>query len=235
MALKRWRVRAVRPLRRVFLVVGGLLVAAEVIWHESFADWYLGLATGGLVGLWVALADSPPAHVENWQRGAEGERKTERVLRPLQAAGWTFAHDIDTPTGNRDHVGVGPAGVFLFETKRPGGQVTVAGDRVRVHRLDDPDDGYDASRWSRRIRGEAIRMRDEILAATGRRVFVQAVVVIWAPFPQRAAQFNRVAYVQGDALAGWLGSRRESLNPQACNAITAAIVRAGTTPATAYR
>jgi hypothetical protein len=37
--LKRWRSRAVRPLRWAFLFAGGLLFAAEAIWHESWVDW----------------------------------------------------------------------------------------------------------------------------------------------------------------------------------------------------
>jgi hypothetical protein len=107
--LKRWRNRVVRPLRWVFLLVGGLLFAAEMIWHESFVDWYLGLAMGGLIGLWVAFSDSPPAHIENWLRGAEGERRTEQALSRLRRSGWTFAHDVETKRGNRDHVACGEA------------------------------------------------------------------------------------------------------------------------------
>ena len=95
---------------------------AGLVWQESFVDWLLGLAMGGLIGLWVWFADSPPAEIENWLRGAEGERKTERALSRLRRVGWTFAHDLETERGN--HVARGPGGVFLVETKRPGGEVS---------------------------------------------------------------------------------------------------------------
>ena len=161
---------------------------AELVWHESWVDWYLGLAMGGLLGLWVALSDSPPAHIENWLRGARGRRKTERALSRLRRVGWTFAHDVETERGNRDHVACGPGGVFLLETKRPGGEVTIEGDRVHVQRLDDPDLSYDMTRLGSRLRGEARKLSAELQADTGRRTWVQAVVVMWAPFPQRVVE-----------------------------------------------
>ena len=145
------------------------------------------------------------------------------MLRRLQALGWTFAHDIDTARGNRDHVAIGPLGVFLLETKRPGGEVRVEDDHLYVQRLDDPDDGYPVSKLGARMRGEARRLSDEIRAMTDRRVFVQSVVVIWAPFPQGVTEVNRVAYVHGDELLDWLSSRNGSLDPDGVAAITAVV------------
>jgi hypothetical protein len=223
--LNRWRSRVVRPLRRAFLLVGGLMFLAELVWHESWVDWYLGLAMGGLIGLWVALSDSPPAHIENWLRGAEGERKTERALSRLRRVGWTFAHDIETERGNRDHVACGPGGVFLLETKRPGGEVTIEGERVHVQRLDDPDLSYDMTRLGSRLRGEASKLSAELQADTGLRTWVQGVVVMWAPFPQRVVERNRIVYVHGDELAGWLASRARTLTPKHCEQIAALIAR----------
>jgi hypothetical protein len=222
--LKRWRVRVVHPLRWAFLLAGGALVAAELVWHQSLHDWMLGFALGGLVGLWIAIADSPPAHIENWLRGAEGERKTERALRPLQRSGWRFAHDLAGARGNRDHVAVGPGGVFLLESKRPAGAVSVEGDRLRVQRLDDPDQAYDIDRLGTRVRADAARLSEELVAATGRRYWVQPVVVVWAPFAMRQVESNRVVYLHGDELAGWLQSRNGALNSARCDEITRSLI-----------
>jgi hypothetical protein len=221
--LKRWRSRVVRPLRWAFLLVGGLLFVAELVWHTSLVDWCLGLAMGVLIGLWVAVSDSPPAHIENWLRGAEGERKTERALSRLARSGWSFAHDIQTHNGNRDHVACGPGGVFLLETKRPGGEVTVEGELVRVQRLDDPELSYDMSRLGSRLRREAMTLSAELQVDTGRRTWVQSVVVVWAPFPQRVVESNRIVYVHGDELAGWLASRPHTLTADRCEEIRAVI------------
>jgi Nuclease-related domain len=213
----------VRPLLPAFAFAGVGLVAAELIWQESFRDWLLGLALGGLIGLWIAIADSPPAHIEQWLRGAQGERMTERALRPLRRSGWSFVHDVDTNRGNRDHVAVGPAGVFLIETKRPDGAVCVDGDQLRVQRLDDPDQHYTIDRLGARIRAEAARLSEELAAATGHRCWVQPVVVLWAPFAQRTLERNRVTYLQGDELAAWLRSRARTLSRDRCSDITLAL------------
>jgi nuclease-like protein len=225
--LKRWRTRVVRPLRWAFLLAGGVLVGAELVWHESLHDWMLGLAVGGLIGLWVAIADTPPAHIEHWLRGAQGERKTERALRPLRRSGWSFAHDLDAAHahGNRDHVAVGPGGVFLLETKRPGGAATIEGDRLRVQRLDDPDQAYDIDRLGSRVRAEAARLSEELAAATGRRCWVQPVVVVWAPFATRYVESNRVVYLHGGELAAWLQSQNRALTPDRCDEITRSLIR----------
>jgi hypothetical protein len=115
--------------------------------------------------------------------------------------------------------------VFLLETKRPGGEVTIEGERVHVQRLDDPDLSYDMGRLGSRLRGEARKLSAELQADTGRRTWVQAVVVIWAPFPQRVVEINRIAYVHGDELAGWLASRARTLTQEHCEQIAVLIAR----------
>jgi len=49
---------------------------------------------------------------------AEGEKATAKALRGLVKSGWTLLNDVDWGRGNIDHVLVGPAGVFLLETKK---------------------------------------------------------------------------------------------------------------------
>jgi hypothetical protein len=59
--------------------------------------------------------------------GYFGERIVAEHLEPLKARGWRIFHDVPASTGGRrfnlDHVAVGPAGVFVIETKtrRKGG------------------------------------------------------------------------------------------------------------------
>jgi len=54
-----------------------------------------------------------------WRRGARGERRTARKLRPLLRAGWTVLHDVAIPQSraNADHLLIGPPGVFLADYK----------------------------------------------------------------------------------------------------------------------
>jgi Nuclease-related domain len=48
--------------------------------------------------------------LRNWRVGAEGERATERALRPLERSGWRVFHDVQERYGNYDHIVVGRAG-----------------------------------------------------------------------------------------------------------------------------
>jgi hypothetical protein len=47
-----------------------------------------------------------------WRRGAEGERRTARLLGPLARQGWVALHDLAIPSSraNLDHLVIGPGG-----------------------------------------------------------------------------------------------------------------------------
>jgi hypothetical protein len=63
-----------------------------------------------------------------WRQGAEGERRTGAVLASLQAQGWVVLHDLHwpgRPFANIDHIAVGPAGVFVIDSKNWTGSVLV--------------------------------------------------------------------------------------------------------------
>jgi hypothetical protein len=63
-----------------------------------------------------------------WRQGAEGERRTGAVLACLQAQGWVVLHDLHwpgRPFANIDHIAVGPAGVFVIDSKNWTGSVLV--------------------------------------------------------------------------------------------------------------
>ena len=79
------------------------------------------------------------AWIDNWRGGAIGERWTGRALRALEAQGWHIFHDLAASYGNIDHAAVGPGGVFLPDSKRWKGSVTVEADSAVVRRLKDPD------------------------------------------------------------------------------------------------
>jgi hypothetical protein len=121
----RWRRRVVR---RAMLVATGPVAAAlvaETVWGTSSLDWALGFFFGAAVGVLAWVWDAPPAYIENWRRGAEGERRTARALRDLERDGWYVRHDVLAERGNRDHIVVGPGGVYLLDTKVLAGVVRV--------------------------------------------------------------------------------------------------------------
>lgn len=71
----------------------------------------------------LALRAGTPA-----ARGRRGERRVGRKLRALRKEGYTIFHDImvrrsDGRTSQIDHIAVGPAGVFVIETKNRRGEI----------------------------------------------------------------------------------------------------------------
>src|SRR4051794_2691125 len=133
--LRRWRAK-VRG--SVALVVAPLIVAGGACALTGHGPWdFYG---GALVGMGLAMAmwawDTPPAYVEHWKQGADGERRTARRLRDLEDEGWVVFHDVDGARGNRDHIVVGPAGLFLIDSKALFGDVEIDDDHVVCHRME---------------------------------------------------------------------------------------------------
>ncbi len=73
-------------------------------------------------------------NAEAWERGADGEVTTARVLGGLSAEGWRVFHDVRWPgraQANIDHVIVGPSGVFVIDTKSWTGSIEVRSGALR--------------------------------------------------------------------------------------------------------
>ncbi len=75
------------------------------------------------------------AETAAWRRGARGERRTARRLRPLIRGGWTVLHDLAIPQSraNGDHLLIGPSGVFLIDSKAWHGTITMSVDGSAWH------------------------------------------------------------------------------------------------------
>ena len=94
-----------RVLWRLQLPLSLLLVLLGMVGPRTPASWrwWTGTAFGALLSMWVWAWNAHPARIERWRVGAAGERRTERALRPLAAAGWRIRHDLDDhPYGNID-------------------------------------------------------------------------------------------------------------------------------------
>jgi hypothetical protein len=97
----------------------------------------LGLLVGALaagVAGW-ALRFRPSPQARAWRRGAAGERRTARLLGRLERDGWAVLHDLAVPgsRANIDHLLIGPGGVFVIDSKRYTGRLSLAGDGSLWH------------------------------------------------------------------------------------------------------
>jgi hypothetical protein len=87
----------------------------------------LGLIVAALavvVAGW-GLRFRPSPHAVAWRRGAAGERRTARLLNPLERHGWAVLHDLAVPgsQANIDHLVIGPGGVFVVDSKQYRGRL----------------------------------------------------------------------------------------------------------------
>jgi hypothetical protein len=154
----------------------------------------------------LRIVAAAAAQVYDWATAAEGRRRTEGALRALERAGWRVAHSVALPDGGRvDHLAVGPGGVYVLDSKAWRGVVTVDHKGATITPEHDPDAAWTARGQHRSLPPLAAAAVRALTAATGGPLPAPcAVVVIWAPFPDRVAVSGGVTYVAGEHLTDWL-------------------------------
>jgi len=200
---RRWR--ALRENRFDWLRI--LLIGLGSIVALAFTEGVPQLIFAGLLGATIALVGfgwliGGDVYSLPWLWGSIGERQTAEALESLGDS-WASEHDLPRKRGNWDHVLAGPAGIFLLDTKRLTQRAVAAGDALLAGRLRNDGGGF---------RAAAASLGEELEPMCGRRPWVQAVVVIWGEFPQRRHEENRVTYVHGDELVGWLNEQPPRLS-----------------------
>ena len=73
--------------------------------------------------------------VRSRQRRRGGERRTARLLAPLERHGWAILHDLAVPgsAANIDHLVIGPGGVFVIDSKQYRGRLQLDACRRLWH------------------------------------------------------------------------------------------------------
>ena len=203
----RWMAGPVRP----GWLVGGLLLALALVTglvSGNALSWLGGALAGAGVGAYLVLRAARGR--ETARPAPLVQRLTSEALEALGAEGWHSRHDVVTADGVYDHVAVGPGGVVLLQSVAAGGPVVMhAGEPVvdgtdelgrrRLHRL------------RPQAHADAVALREAIARATGRRVWVQSVVVFWSPFEPGCVVDGRCVYIHGSRLADWMRRRPHQL------------------------
>jgi Nuclease-related domain len=179
------------------------------------AAWAAGTMFGLGIALVIAMRESPPWYIEKWQLGAEGERKTEKVLKKLERSRWLVVHDVACARGNYDHIVVGPGGVFLLDTKNLQGIVHMRGEEPYLRRRSDPE-ADESCGWIRSgALAGAARLHDELTRRAGHAPWVKAVVVLWSEFDEDEGlhedEKKKCVFVHGSRLHEWITSRPDTL------------------------
>jgi hypothetical protein len=221
--LRAWRSRN----RLLFVACFGPFVLAGLaglLIERHLVSWLAGMVCGAGVGVWITMRESPPGYIENWQTGAEGEQKTQEALESLRPPRWLVVHDVSCRRGNYDHIAVGRAGVFLLDSKNPRGTVHIRNGEPYLRRPSDIEaDNRCPSLRSSALAGAA-SLYEDIQRHTGRRQWVQAVVVLWSEFDEGIYEDEKCALVHGSRLREWIEDQPEKLDEDTVFALSAGVV-----------
>ncbi len=155
----------------------------------------------------ILLRARPARDPEAEQRERDAFERTQRVLLGLPEQQWTVVSPFEQRHGPPGHVLVGPGGVYLIFSRQPDGSVRVKDGVPWLRRRADRERERSGTDVVRKAIEPAQALAREIRSLTGRGPTVHPVVVLWCEFPQRVAETNQVAYVNGRELAGWLRAR----------------------------
>jgi hypothetical protein len=195
--LRREKIRAGwRDWLIITTVIAGSLVA--IVFSEGVA----ALIFAALLGAFVSLAAivwmiGGGAHSLTWMWGAVGEEATAEALEALDGS-WVYEHDLSHDYGNWDHVVVGPAGIFLLETKNLSTKAAVRHDALVAGSMRFRGGG---------LRSAAARLSDRFGSRLDRSPWVQPVFVVWGKFSEGPSEANGVVYLRGDELVPWLAEQ----------------------------
>lgn len=166
-----------------FIIGSVCFILMLIDWVRYFFKWYPHPAyvTVLFVGMLLfSIYKLKPLRKtgKNLSLGEEGEQAVGQMLEEkLRPGGYQIFHDIQADAFNVDHFVVGPTGLFCIETKthrKPGRgkpEFVFDGETIRVNGFT-PDRDPVAQ-----VKAEAKWMSDLIEKSTGKRFFVQPVLV----------------------------------------------------------
>ena len=202
------------PWRIVAVLAVGLaawLLATQVASH-------LSAVAGAIVaaGLAWRLRFRVTPDTMAWRRGAAGERRTARLLGPLERRGWAVLHDLAIPgtQANIDHLVIGPGGVVVIDTKQYRGRLWLDPDGLVWHSRHLLVATLRKLRWAADQADELLGVADvqvvAIMAVHGAKVSwgrLAADGVIVAPARRKPDLLQALPAILGPERVAWLADR----------------------------
>lgn len=147
-------------------------------------------------------------------RGAAAEVKVAEALGGLPE-GFVSFHDLAFPGFNIDHVLVGPAGIFVIETKSHRGKVTAEGDRLILNGST-PEKNFINQAWS-----QTYQLREHLKKSTGKEYQVKPILCFTSAFVQIRQSVKGVAVINAKFLNELLKRQPQTLQSNEVDSIVA--------------
>ncbi len=191
-------------------------------WMAAPPSPYIALALM-LIAILYALWKGAPLvpMIRNLQLGRDGERVVGQMLEELREKGYRVFHDIPGEDFNVDHVLVGPAGIFVIETKtrsklmRGSGKVFYDGNAIRI------EDRKPTEEPLVQARSQATWIVNLLNYDRSRRFAVRPVVVFPGWYVEQPGSLKRedVWVLNPKMLGGWLDREPRILSADAIDAV----------------
>ena len=208
---------------RLAVVAVAALAGQQLASHTGLLDpWLAGLIAAAGAAWRLRLRASQPTRA--WRDGARGERATARRLQRLERHGYTVLHDLQVPGShaNVDHLAIGPAGVFVIDSKYYRGPLQLDGDGMLWYGRYPLAQQLATAVWASVRVAEALQLPPEVPV-------VPLLVIHRAPVPWGGLTVAGVPVIPPSALADTIG--REAILPAAQVAVIAGQATARLHPA----
>jgi hypothetical protein len=183
------------------------LAGQQLATHTDLLDPWLVALVAGIGAAWrLRFRASQPTRA--WRDGARGERATARRLQRLERHGYMILHDLQAPGShaNLDHLAVGPAGVFVIDSKYYRGALQLGIDGMLWHGRYPLAQQLATAVWATLRVADALQLPPEVPV-------VPLLVIHRAPVPWGGLTVAGVQVIPPSALADTLG--RQAILPAA--------------------
>jgi hypothetical protein len=208
---------------RLAVVAVAALAGQQLASHTGLVDpWLAGLIAAAGVAWRLRFRACQPTRA--WRDGARGECATARRLRRLERHGYVVLHDLQVPGShaNLDHLAIGPAGVFIIDSKRYSGRLSLGPDGMLWYGRYPLAQQLATAVWATLRVAEALQLPPEVPV-------VPLLVIHHTPVPWGGLTVAGVQVIPPHALADTLS--REAILPAAQVALIAGQATARLHPA----
>jgi hypothetical protein len=197
----------------VGMTIAFLVIAFWEWWHSWFKvppqPWPATALVVIVILMTLRKAFQYKKEAKQIKQGRDGERIVAEQLEKLRAHGYRALHDLAGGDFNVDHVLIGPAGVFVIETKTPSkvgrnNQIQFDGCTIFMRGQPYPENPV------KQAKGNAVWLNEVLKNSTGKSLWVMPIVV-FPDWDVRSAKVNDILVLSHKEIESGVTSRPKKL------------------------